>query len=93
MKPTMTYPLSKQDERYRNDSQYRMFVDHLETLIHQLHFSPSEIREMAMYACLRFEMRRPLILQKGGVPPYGAGIRLEDLSDEARAFVTQEDET
>jgi hypothetical protein len=89
----MTYPLSKQDERYRNDSQYRMFVDHLEDLILHLHFSPSEIREMAMYACLRFEMRRPLILQKDGVPPYGAGIRLEDLSDEARAFITREDKT
>lgn len=45
------------DERYLQDPQYRQVVDMLESFIHKYHFSPSELREMAVMACIRYEMR------------------------------------
>lgn len=45
------------EERYLNDPQYKQMVDVLEGMIHQCHFTPSEIREIAMLACIKHEMR------------------------------------
>lgn len=53
------------DERYQNDTHFRQLVKTLEMMIHDLNFSPSEIREAAMYASLRVELCRkpkPVIL-------------------------------
>ena len=47
------------EEKYLHDPQYRQIVDKIENLLHQEQFTPSEIREMAMLACIRYEMRRP----------------------------------
>jgi len=47
------------DEKYRTDTQYRMFVDTLEAMIRQAQFTPSEIREAAIYAAIRYECTQP----------------------------------
>jgi len=46
------------EEKYLNDPSYKMLVD---TLLHQIiqaHFTPSEIREAAVYAAIRYEQIR-----------------------------------
>ena len=45
-------------EKYANDPNYRRLVDMLEALIHQAEFTPSEIREACMLACIRHEQYR-----------------------------------
>jgi hypothetical protein len=45
--------------RYLHDPQVRALVDYLEHSIHALQFTPSEIRECAMLAAIRYEQRRP----------------------------------
>jgi len=44
-------------EKYMNDPEYHHFVQMLEDLIEQARFTPSEIREMCMLACINYEMR------------------------------------
>ena len=39
-------------EKYANDNNYRRLVDMLEALIVQAEFTPSEIREACMLACI-----------------------------------------
>jgi hypothetical protein len=46
-------------EKYQNDPKYRMLVDTMENLIHQAEFTPSEVREAAMFACIKYEYCRP----------------------------------
>ena len=46
------------NEKYANDHNYRRMVDMLEALIHQSEFTPSEIREACMLACIRYEHYR-----------------------------------
>jgi hypothetical protein len=46
------------EEKYACDSRYRHFVDLIESLIHKADFTPSELREMVIYACIRYEMYR-----------------------------------
>ena len=45
-------------EKYANDNNYRRLVDMLEALIVQAEFTPSEIREAGMLACIRYEHYR-----------------------------------
>jgi len=45
-------------DKYENDVQYKAFVDHIEGLLNNATFTPSEVREMAMMACINYEMRR-----------------------------------
>lgn len=44
-------------EKYMNDPEYHHFVRMIEGLIEQARFTPSEIREMCMLACINYEMR------------------------------------
>ena len=46
------------NEKYENDHIYRQLVDMLTALIHQAEFTPSEIREACMLACIRCERYR-----------------------------------
>ena len=46
------------NEKYANDNNYRRLVDMLEALIVQAEFTPSEIREACMLACIRHEHYR-----------------------------------
>jgi hypothetical protein len=46
------------NEKYENDNSYRQLVDMLTALIHQAEFTPSEIREACMLACIRNESYR-----------------------------------
>ena len=46
------------NEKYANDHNYRRLVDMLEALIVQAEFTPSEIREACMLACIRHELYR-----------------------------------
>ena len=45
-------------EKYANDPSYRQLVDMLAELINQAQFTPSEIREACMLACIRHERYR-----------------------------------
>ena len=50
-------------EKYVNDHNYRRLVDMLEALIVQAEFTPSEIREACMLACILHEQRlRPVVI-------------------------------
>lgn len=46
------------EEKYRNDPQYNRLVHVFESLLHQAQFTPSEIREAAMFACIIYERNR-----------------------------------
>lgn len=44
-------------EKYLNDPQYHSLVQMLEGFIEEARFTPSEIREAAILACINYEMR------------------------------------
>lgn len=46
-------------EKYEHDPQYRRLVDTMLALINGAQFTPSEIREAAMYAAILYEDRKP----------------------------------
>lgn len=43
-------------ERYQYDPQFHALVDMLAAFIHKADFTPSEVREAAMLACIKIEM-------------------------------------
>ena len=43
-------------ERYQSDPMYAHGVKMLENLLHQVQYTPSELREMALLACINYEM-------------------------------------
>lgn len=44
-------------EKYMNDPEYHQLVDMLENFIERAQFTPSELREASVLACINYEMR------------------------------------
>ena len=66
------------EQNYMLNTEFRMMTDHMEKLLSDYQFSPAEMREAAMLACVHFEMRRarPLFVDfesLGHTPPEGFG--------------------
>lgn len=66
------------EEKYRNDAAYHHTVDMLESLIRQAKFTPGEVREMAMLACMNHELKNPL--------PVPLALEIEDALQTLAAF-------
>ncbi len=49
--------MSNPKERYENDPQYKRLCDMIESFLHQAQFTPSEVRECAVMACIHYEMK------------------------------------
>lgn len=45
-------------EKYENDPRYNQLVTTLEMFVENAEFTPSELREACVYACIRCEARR-----------------------------------
>lgn len=45
-------------EKYMNDPEYNALVNMLEQFIERARFTPSEMREACVMACINYEMRR-----------------------------------
>jgi hypothetical protein len=50
--------LKNVNDRYCNDSQFQQLVRTLEHCIEDLNYTPSELRDAVMFACLRVESFR-----------------------------------
>jgi hypothetical protein len=59
-------------DKYENDSQYKYFVDILISIIHRAEFTPSEIREMSILACIIYEQQRV----RSVIRPHTKGVEL-----------------
>jgi hypothetical protein len=46
------------EEKYKNDPQYKKLVDMLYHMIVECRFTPSELREAATFASIKYEMQR-----------------------------------
>lgn len=53
----MEVSMKSPEEKYLNDSRYHQLVDFIENFLRKAEFSPSEIREAAMLACIHFELK------------------------------------
>ena len=80
------------EEKYNNDPMYHNAVEHMESFIHNATFTPSELREIVMLACIHYEMKQtklphvyPLGLRRPGESPRGA-YRCNDQSRSAKQF-------
>lgn len=64
----MTKDYKRLQDRYFNDPQFYTLVNVLTQQIEQLNFTPSEIRDAAMFAAIRFELfnAKPVI-RVGGI--------------------------
>ena len=47
------------EQKYMHDIEYHFLVDLLENFIRRNQYTPSEIREAAMFACIKYEMNQP----------------------------------
>ena len=52
-------PIERVRDRYDHDAEFRIVVDTLMGIILKLEMTPSEVREAAMFACIRVEERFP----------------------------------
>lgn len=57
-------------ERYQTDSSFNHLVNSIECLLHQAEFTPSDVKEAAMLACILYEERKKW---SKTYPPYNAG--------------------
>lgn len=58
-------PLTDPYQRYQDDPQYHALVDTIHGLISRCDFTPSEVRQAAVLACIHFEASR---IQKHSIP-------------------------
>jgi len=54
-------------ERYLSDPMFYQFTNMLESFLHKAEFTPSEIRECAILACIHYELKS--VKQTGIVVP------------------------
>jgi hypothetical protein len=47
------------EEKYLHDPDYKLFVDAIKGQLHRARYTPSEVREMCMLACIMYERERP----------------------------------
>lgn len=47
------------EQKYNHDPHFKNLVSMIESLIHEAKFTPSEVREAAMFACIMYESRFP----------------------------------
>ena len=52
-------PLNRAEYAYRNDPRYKAVVELLAREITDLQLTPAEVRELAVFACVLVEHRRP----------------------------------
>ena len=66
----MGHGLEDVKQKYDTDNEFRMLVDMMMALIAKAQFTPSEIRQAAMYAAIRYEMyhSRPAIYHPQNSP-------------------------
>ena len=57
--------MTRVEDRYRNDNAFHVVVDQMQRIILELHLSPSELREAAMFACYLVECRHPRPIRTG----------------------------
>ncbi len=74
-------------DRYENDVQYRQLCDLIEGFLHQAQFTPSEVRECAVMACIHYEMRHAF---KHYTVPISINRALHEL-DEWRSGIEKEE--
>jgi hypothetical protein len=72
-------------ERYHNDANFRALTDLLAAYIYKADYTPSEVREAAMLACIKIEMESVRYLQVIPRPT-------EEAIEELRRFVSHEEE-
>jgi hypothetical protein len=53
------YRKSRLEHAYSNSSEFKMLVDMIQNLISTHGFSPTEIREAALLACVKYELEDP----------------------------------
>jgi hypothetical protein len=59
-------PYLSAEHRFEHDPLYRAVVDHLTMLLAKLEFTPTEVREAAIYACIRFEQLNMRAVYRAG---------------------------
>lgn len=65
-------------DKYLNDPEYRHLVDMMESLIEQARFTPSELREASILACINYEMRHVRDFQGNLDPRISGALDLLD---------------